>query len=206
MTLRHLRLAALAACLLSPAIGGWASQGASVQAEAGFRIVTVADSIVTRLPAHPLYWRVERFATLAEAQAAAGPLALAAEASGRAWLFTLGAAGGATPGGQIMAEIGPVPIVAASRYLLRINHAGGPPGARTPVHSHPGSEAFYVLAGQLTQRTAHGVARLDAGEAMNGHQPGQAMQLTSSGAVPLDQLVMFVVDADRPFAPAARLD
>ena len=46
------------------------------------------------LPAGPLFWRVESFATLAQAQAAAGPMSLAAESNGKAWLFTLGPAGG----------------------------------------------------------------------------------------------------------------
>ena len=159
---------------------------------------------MARLPEGPLHWRIETFPSLAAARGAAGALALAAEHDGRAWLFTLGAPGGATPGGTRVAEIGPVPVVPASRYLLRANRAGGPPGAMTPVHSHPGSEAFYVLAGQLSQRTPHGIVRLEAGQAMNGHGAGMAMQLTSSGSADLDQLVLFVVNADRPFSsPAA---
>jgi quercetin dioxygenase-like cupin family protein len=76
----------------------------------------------------------------------------------------------------------------------------------TPVHTHPGSEAFYVLSGQLTQRTSHGVATLDAGHAMNGHEPGLVMQLTSSGSADLEQLVMFVVDADKPFSSPESFD
>ena len=85
-----------------------------------------------------------------------------------------------------------------------MNRAGGPPGAVTNVHTHPGSEAFYVLTGQLSQKTAHGVARVDAGNTLNGHAPGMAMQLTSSGDEDLDQLVLFVVDATKPFSsPAA---
>jgi quercetin dioxygenase-like cupin family protein len=57
--------------------------------------------------------------------------------------------GGSTPGGTKVAEVGPVPVFAAPEYLLRINHAGGQPGSKTPEHSHPGSESFYVLAGQV---------------------------------------------------------
>lgn len=197
-----LRLAAASALGLA-----WPPPAASAAAEAAsFRIETIAETELETLPAAPLYWRVERFPTLAAAQAAAGPTALAAEASGRAWLFTLGPAGGATPGGTRLAEIGPVPRFAAPRYRLLINHAAAPPGAETPVHSHPGSEAFYVLAGELSQRTGHGTARVAAGEAMNGHAPGTAMQLTSSGRVDLDQLVMFVVDPTQPFSPPAEFD
>ena len=41
---------------------------------------------------------------------------------------------------------------------------------------------------------------------MNGHGADMAMQLTSSGTVDLDQLVLFVVDADRPFSSPATFD
>lgn len=166
----------------------------------------VVERKVAQLPPGPLYWRIERFATLAEAQAAAGPTALAAEVSGRIWLFTLGPQGGTTPGGSKVAEIGPVPPITAPEYLLRINHASGSPGARTPVHSHPGSEAFYVLAGRLGQRTPQGTQYADAGHAMNGHVADTPMEVFSAGSVDLDQLVMFVVDATRPFSSPARLE
>lgn len=166
----------------------------------------VAERRVAQLPPGPLYWRIDRFATLAEAEAAAGPTALAAEISGRVWLFSLGPRDGASPGGSRVAEIGPVPPIAAPVYLLRINHASGPPGARTAVHSHPGSEAFYVLAGRLGQRTPQGTHHADAGEAMNGHAADTPMEVFSAGSVDLDQLVMFVVDATRPFSSPARLE
>lgn len=171
-----------------------------------FFIETVTEKTVERLPAGPLYWRIENFPSLAEAQVGGGPTSLAADVSGKTWLFTLGLSGEPTPGGTMVAEIGPVPIVAASQYLLRVNHAGGPPGATTPVHSHPGSEAFYVLAGQLSQKTRHGVARLDAGRGMNGHEPSTLMQLASTGSTDLDQLVMFVVDATKPFSSPASFE
>jgi hypothetical protein len=166
----------------------------------------VIEKKVTRLPEGPLFWRIENFPTLAQAQAAAGPTALAAEAAGKVWLFTLGPKGGATPGASKVAEIGPVPQIAASEYLLRINRAGGPPGAKTPVHTHPGSEAFYVLTGKLGQKTQHGVSYAEAGSPMNGHGADMPMEVFSAGASDLDQLVMFVVDANRPFSSPAKFD
>ena len=129
MRRRKLRplLIALGALALGPGGGAAALQPA---APGEFRVEPVAERIVARLPEGPLHWRIETFPSIAAARGAAGPLALAAEHDGRAWLFTLGAPGGATPGGARVAEIGPVPIVPASRYLLRVNRAGGPPGAR----------------------------------------------------------------------------
>ncbi len=171
-----------------------------------FEIKSVAEKKVKQLPAGPLFWRVESFATLVQARAAAGEMSLAAEVSGKVWLFTLGPKGGSTAGSSKIAEIGPVPVIPANEYLLRINHAFGPPGAKTPVHSHPGSEAFYVLAGRLGQRTPHGVSYAEAGQAMNGHGADMAMEVFSAGTSDLDQLVMFVVDAARPFSSPAKLD
>ena len=192
-------------CLASVCVIGCGQQTISIPPQSVFFIETLAEKTVEQLPPGPLYWRVENFPTIAEARSAAGPTSLTAETTGKAWLFTLGPAGGATSGSRFVAEIGPVPIVPASKYLLRLNRAGGPPGAATPTHSHPGSEAFYVLAGQLTQRTTHGDTRLDAGQSMNGHDPGIVMQLTSSGEADLEQLVLFVVDATKPFSSPATL-
>lgn len=201
--LTHARhIIALASSLV--AVGAWLSPPATAQQQ--LSIKPVAEKRVTQLPVGPLYWQVETFATLAQAQAAAGPMALAAEVSGKVWLFTLGAKGSSTSGGAKVAEIGPVPPLKAPQYLLRINHATGAPGARTSVHSHPGSEAFYVLSGRLGQRTPHGVSYIDAGQSMNGHGPDVPMEVFSGGTTDLNQLVMFVVDASRPFSSPAALD
>ena len=196
---RAIALAAFYIATLIPAV-------ASAQGQ--FFVKPVVEKKLKELPAGPLHWRVETLPTLAEAQskAASSPLVLAAEVSGKAWLFTLGPKGGSTPGATKVAEIGPVPLLTASEYLLRINHAGGPPGAKTPVHTHPGSEAFYVLAGRLGQRTPHGVMHADAGAAMNGHGADMPMEVFSAGTTDLDQLVMFVVDATRPFSSPAKFD
>jgi hypothetical protein len=176
------------------------------QAQQKFVINNVAEKKLEQLPAGPLFWRLENFPTLAQAQAAAGETSLAAEVSGKVWLFTLGPKSGTTSGGTRVAEIGPVPPISAPEYLLRINHAGGPPGAKTPVHTHPGSETFYVLAGRLGQRTPHGVSYAEAGQSMNGHGADVAMEVFSAGTNDLDQLVMFVVDATRPFSSPAKLE
>ncbi|MGB8436299.1 MAG: hypothetical protein WCE38_18765 [Burkholderiales bacterium] len=176
----------------------------------------VAEKKVKQLPAGPLYWRVEIFPTLAQAQSAIGPdrwnpdtvsydaaTSLAAEVAGKAWLFTLGPKEGSTPGGTKVAEIGPVPAITAREYLLRVNHGYGPSGAKTKVHTHPGSEAFYVVAGQLGQRTSHGVNLIDAGHSMNGHPADMPMEVFNSGTTDLTALIMFVVDATRPFSTPA---
>jgi len=178
----------------------------SAMATEGYVIELVAEARLAHIPPGPLYWRVETFPTLAQASAARGPASLAAELAGTAWLFTLGPQGGSTFGARRAAEIGPLPTVSAPVYLLRVNHASGPPGARTPVHAHPGSETFFVLGGRLDQRTPHGTVSVEAGQSMAGHAPGLPMEVSSNGASDLDALVMFVVDASRPFSLPAHLE
>jgi quercetin dioxygenase-like cupin family protein len=173
-------------------------------AQAKFVVKPIAEKKVAELPAGPLFWRLENFPTLAAAQAAAGPYALAAESGGKAWLFTLGATGGATAGGTKVAEVGPIAKVVATEYLLRINEGSGPPGSITPPHTHPGSEAFYVVAGETSSHTPHGVKRVAAGQTAAGHDADTPMQVSSSGTTDLHSLVMFVVDASKPFSSPAK--
>ena len=181
------------------------SGGIGVAGTGTLVIKPLAEKKVEKLPAGPLFWRVESFATLAQAQAAAGPMSLAAESSGKAWLFTIGAAGGSSSGGKKMVEVGPIAPVEASEYLLRVNEASGPPGSITPVHTHPGSEAAYVLSGEQSFRTPHGVMRIGAGKAEAGHGPDTPMQASSSGTADLRALVMFVLDATKPFSKPATM-
>jgi quercetin dioxygenase-like cupin family protein len=187
--------------------------------EQRYVVKPIAEKKIKQLPPEPLFWRVENFPTLEAAKAAAGKdgwnpdtvtsrpsTALAAECAGKAWLFTLGPMGGSTPGGTKVTEIGPVPSFTAPEYLLRVNHGYGPPGAKTPVHMHPGSEAFYVIDGRLGQRTTHGVSFVAAGQSMNGHEAGMAMEVFNGGTSNLDALIMFVVDATQPFSSPATLE
>jgi hypothetical protein len=186
-------------------------------AEGVYVVKPIAEMKIKQLPEGPLYWRVENFPTVEQAKAAAGEYrwnpdtvrydgspSLVAEIAGKVWLFTLGAKDGATPGGTKVAEIGPVPPITAPEYLLRVNHGSGQAGAKTPVHTHPGSEAFYVVAGQLGQRTPHGVSHVEAGRTMNGRAANMPMEVFNSGTTELTALIMFVVDATRPFSSPAK--
>lgn len=188
-------------------------------AQSKYIVQPVAEMKIKQLPEGELYWRVESFPTLEQAKAAAptyrwnpdtvsydGLPSLTAEVAGKAWLFILGPKGGTTAGGTTVAEIGPVPPLNAPEYLLRVNYGHGPPGATTPVHMHPGSESFYVIAGRLGQRTPQGVMNVEAGHSMNGHPAGMTMEVFNNGTTELDALIMFVVDATKPFSVPAKFE
>jgi len=186
----------------------WLSLGLPLSiaaAQPQFFVTPVAEKKVKELPAGPLYWQIENFTTLAQAQAVVSPTSLVAEVAGKVWLCTLGPRDASTHGGIKVADIGPVPPITAPEYLLRLNNSGGPPGATTPVHTHPGSETFYVIAGRLGQRSPHGVAYAESGQSMPGHVPGMPMAIFSDGATDLNALVLFFVDATKPFSSPAKL-
>jgi hypothetical protein len=192
----------LAGCATSAAVDVDKSSSANFAHEAmqPLNIKPLAEKKVPELPAGPLFWRIESFPSLLEAQGAAGDWSLATQSAGKAWLFTLGPKGGTSDGGAKVADVGPISRVAAPQYLLRVNEASGPPGSITPVHTHPGSEAFLVLTGEQSIRTAHGLVVVKAGQPEAGHGADMAMQISSSGSTDLHALVMFLVDATRPFS------
>jgi hypothetical protein len=183
--------------MLAPA---WADEPGAVPP---LSVKPLVEKRVSTLPSGDLYWRVETLSSLDQAKAAAGEYSLYTERAGKIWLFTLGPRGGATAGATKLADVGPLPPTTAKVYLLRVNEATGPRGALTPVHKHDGSEAFYVLAGEQSIRTVHGTQVVKAGEPEAGHGAGMVMQVGSSGADNLQSLVLFVVDADKPFSTPA---
>jgi quercetin dioxygenase-like cupin family protein len=187
-------------------MAGWVLSASEGVAQAEFKVATLAERKVSELPAGPLYWRIENFPTRADAEAAASPLSLVAEAGGKAWLFTLGPEGAPTHGGTIAAEVGPLEEVAAPEYLLSIREGVAPTGAKTMVHTHPGTEAFYVLEGQLSFRTTPGVDVVDAGKTLAGVAPDTPMEASSTGTADLHELIMFVVDPAKPFSSPAVLE
>lgn len=178
-----------------------------------YSVKPIAEVKTRQLPPGPLYWRIETFSSVERAKTAAGTYrwnpdtvsydglpSLVAQAAGRVWLFTLGPKGGETPGGKKVAEIGPVPRLDAKEYLLRVNYGSGPPESKTPTHMHPGSESFYVISGRLGQKLPTGVKYADAGQTLTGNPADTPMEVFDAGKTDVQALIMFVVDATRPFS------
>lgn len=172
--------------------------------QAAVAVRTLAERRVAQLPAGPLHWRLELFPSRAAAEAAAGTTGVVAELGGKVYLSVLGPAG-ASAGGTRVAELGPVATPAAGEVLLRVSELTGPPGSQAAVHTHPGAELYYVLAGELSVRSATGTSRAATGQALMGPPGGTAMQPASTGSVPVQALVFFAVDAAKPFSSSATL-
>ena len=192
-------------CTIAVLVYGLSLSPRTAMAQQPLVVRALAEKKITELPAGPLYWRLENFPTRAEAEAAAGPAALVAESGGKMWLFTLGPSGGSSAGGIKVAEVGPLPEVVAKQYLLRINEASGPPGSVTTTHTHAGSEAFYVMAGEQSIRTPQGTIRVSVGQPEAGPGGDTPLRVSNSGSTELHALVMFLVDASKPFSSPAKL-
>ena len=203
-TLKSRYLGGLTAAIAATALVAVTAAPALAQSQGKFVVTKMAEMPVSELPDGELYWHVETFASLEDAKAARSDFSLATEFDDKAWLFTLADRKAGAMGGTAVTSIGPVPRFDAPEYLLRINSATAPVGAKTSIHSHPGPEAFLILSGQLTQRTPYGQHVLNAGGTMPG-VPDQAMEVLSTGDEELRELIMFIVDPTRPFAKDAHL-
>ena len=114
--------------------------------------------------AKPVYWHIDRFDSLEAAKKAAGPDGVAAEAHGSVWLMTVEAHAEEHHGGSHVAWMGPLALPAAEGYTMRVMSSLLRPGTTTPVHTHPGPEVFYIVAGEQCLETPDGGMHLGAGD------------------------------------------
>jgi quercetin dioxygenase-like cupin family protein len=171
-----------------------------------FVVEKVAEKSIDALPEGDLYWTAETFASLDEAKAAGSDASIVAEVDGKAWLLTIGSEDPVGHGGEWVASVGPLTRFDAPDYMLRINVSHAPPGSKTSIHSHPGSEAIQVLSGEATVRWPDHTDVVGAGESLAGQPPHTPMEATSTGDEDLVELIMFVVDPTQDFAKPETLD
>lgn len=179
---------------------------ASAQDAPKFVVTNMAEKPLAGLPTGDLYWTAETFPTLDAAKAATTDTAVAVEIDGMAWLLTLGPEDKVGHGGHWMTSIGPIDRFEAPSYMLRINVSDAPPGTKTSVHSHPGSEAMYVLSGEATVNWPGKTSVIKAGEGSPGQPPHTAMLAASTGNGTLKELIMFLVDPSQDFARPEKIN
>lgn len=152
-------------------------------------------------PATPLFWHIDQYRTRAAAEAARRAHGTVVEAHGQVWLFTLadstwrptsGAAG------ERVARVGPLPVTPGRTYAAHYVEAVVPVGARTPVHRHPGPEAWFVLGGSQCLETPGGARVVRAGESFVVPE-GPPMLLVGTGTVTRRTLTLVLHDAAQPW-------
>jgi quercetin dioxygenase-like cupin family protein len=145
-----------------------------------------------------LYWYIDRFTTKDGARAAKAARGTVVQSLGEIWLFTIGPAGWRSSGGKRVAVVGPLPLIAADAYAAVYMEGVFQPGMQSPVHRHPGVEAWYTLQGEQCLETPNGKIVQRAGNAGVMVPGGVPMILTGAGSGVRRSLVLILQDAARP--------
>ncbi len=146
----------------------------------------------------PLYWYLDVYPTRTAAEAARRSRGTVAEAHGRVWLFTIADAAWQAVGGERVARVGPLPVTTGRRYAAHYLEGVVPAAARTPVHRHPGPEAWFVLEGTQCLETPDGFTVVRAGESFVVAE-GKPMLLTGAAPSIRRSLALVLHDAAQPW-------
>ena len=125
-----------------------------------FNIAMVPDLHFSEASA---YWHLRAFPTRKAAEAAKSGTGIVAEEDGRVWLSEFGARSLVVRGGEPIAVIGPLELPKAKSYSAVLSYAVMRPGDNSRVHTHPGPEGWYVLAGEQCLETPAGANRAASG-------------------------------------------
>ena len=113
-----------------------------------------------------VYWHLRAFPSRKAADAAKSATGIVVEEDGRVWLSEFGARNSTPRGGKPIAVVGPLQLPEATSYAAVLSYAVMRPGDSSRVHTHPGPEAWYVLAGEQCLETPAGATRARAGGTM----------------------------------------
>jgi quercetin dioxygenase-like cupin family protein len=110
-----------------------------------------------------VYWHLRTFPSRKAAEAARSATGIVVEEDGRVWLSEFGDRNRAPRGGESIAVVGPLQLPPARSYAAVLSYAVMRPGDSSRVHTHPGPEGWYVLAGEQCLETPAGANRARAG-------------------------------------------
>jgi quercetin dioxygenase-like cupin family protein len=113
-----------------------------------------------------VYWHLRAFPDRKAAEAAKSATGIVVEEDGRVWLSEFGQRTPAPKGGDAVAVVGPLQLAPAKTYSAVLSYAVMRPGDSSRVHTHPGPEGWYVIAGSQCLDTPDGAAKAGAGATM----------------------------------------
>jgi quercetin dioxygenase-like cupin family protein len=157
-----------------------------------------ANAPLGQLPHQPIYWHLDTYPTRPEAEAAKGSRGTVVESLGRVWLLTIDVAGWRPSGGTRIAKIGPLPVIAETKYSAQYMEAIFTPGMTAPAHRHSGPEAWYTLTGETCLETPEGKMVGRAGGSHVIVPGGPPMHLTATGTETRRALVLILHDSSKP--------
>jgi quercetin dioxygenase-like cupin family protein len=141
-----------------------------------------------------VYWHLRAFPTRAAAEAVRSATGIVVEEDGRAWLSEFGSRHRAPRGGEAIAVVGPLQLPRAKSYTAVLSYAVMRPGDNSRVHTHPGPEGWYVLAGEQCLETPAGARRSGAGGTMTV-RPDIPMELNVTGKTIRRAFALVIHDA-----------
>ena len=97
-----------------PVPGGVCRSVADRDSEVGCWIM--ANQPVGQLTSSEIFWHLDVYPTRAAAEQAKGSRGTVIESLGKVWLLSIEAAGWRPAGGERVAEIGPLPVIAGEQY------------------------------------------------------------------------------------------
>ena len=141
-----------------------------------------------------VYWHLHTFPNRKAAEAAKSATGIVVEEDGRVWLSEFGSRDSAPRGGESIAVVGPLKLAAAESYAAVLSYAVMQPGDSSRVHTHPGPEGWYVLAGEQCLETPAGADRARAGGTMTVGS-NIPMELNVTGGKPRRAFALVIHDA-----------
>lgn len=181
-----------------PVPGGVCKWVADRTGEVGCWIM--AHEPVGQLTRSEIFWHLDVYPTRAAAEAAKGPRGTVIESLGKVWLLSIEDAGWRPAGGERVAEIGPLPVIAGERYTAQYMEAIFTPGMTAQTHTHPGPEAWYTMAGETCLETPQGKQIGRAGGQHVIVSGGTPMHLTATGTERRRSLVLILHESSKPAA------
>ncbi|MES2272374.1 MAG: cupin domain-containing protein [Pseudomonadota bacterium] len=181
--------AAAVAAVPSPIVPGGCTAPASEHLnEAGCYLL--AEMSVEHAPKQ-VYWHIFEFPDVAAAETEARKhrWSKVVSAHASAWLYVIGERKIPVSSGKPSAIIGPMDVPSGNTVSVRFLTSTFPPGMRTRIHSHPGSEAFYVIEGEQCVETPTGRHRITAGHSYIV-QSGIHVQAAARGRKSLVALIL----------------
>lgn len=142
-----------------------------------FNVATIKD---LQFHERAVYWHLYTFVSRKAAEAASSATGVVAEEDGRIWLSEFGARDITSRGGEAVAVIGPMQLSTAKSYSAVLSYAVMRPGDSSRVHTHPGPEGWYVIAGEQCLETPAGASSAGAGQTMTA-PPNVPMELNVTG-------------------------
>lgn len=158
----------------------------------------LARQPVGQLTRSEIFWHLYVYPSCAAAEAAKGPRGTVIESLGKVWLLSIEEAGWRPAGGERVAVIGPLPVIAGERYTAEYTEVIFTPGMTSSIHTHPGPEAWYTLAGETCLETPQGKLIGRAGGQPVIVPGGIPMHLTATGTEQRRSLVLILGESSKP--------